>query len=189
MDPVRPLRILVVDDDIDTVESTVTMLLLHGFSATGVVGGDGVSLATAGAAPDVVLIDLAMPGIDGLEVARRLRDGAAGTAPVLIAITGCGSEADRRDAAGAGFDLHLLKPVPPAALCELLARIAGDREWEVRRTLGRLRRLGRALARRTKESQSIIARSGIVVAGSRRLLDLAATWSGSCSPRNRVPVA
>ena len=189
MDPLRPLRVLVVDDDPDTVESTVMLLRLRGFAAAGVVGGDGVPRAATDDPPDVVLIDLAMPGIDGLEVARRVRAAAAGDPPVLVAMTGYGSDADRSVSAGAGFDVHLLKPVPPAALFDLLDRLAREPEWALRRTLGHLRWLGDAVARRTQESLARVAQSREAVAAARRLLHAAAAWPPSRRGRTHSPAA
>jgi CheY-like chemotaxis protein len=82
--------------------------------------------------PDVVLLDLALPGMDGYEVARRLRAQSRERRPLLIAVTGYGREEDRRRSVEAGIDLHLLKPVDLAQLQGLLRRvhrvIAGS--WE-----------------------------------------------------------
>jgi two-component system CheB/CheR fusion protein len=71
--------------------------------------------------PEVVLLDLGMPGLDGYEVARRLRQQPGLEGILLVAVTGWGQEEDRRRSREAGFDLHWVKPVEPAALRELLA--------------------------------------------------------------------
>ena len=95
-----PLHVLVVDDEPDAVESTVTLLALSGFRAEGARGGrEAVELAAADP-PNVALIDLSMPGVDGFEVARRLRELAR--PPLLIAVTGRPLDWDRGEAARAG---------------------------------------------------------------------------------------
>ena len=76
--------------------------------------------------PQVVLLDLGLPGMDGYEVAQRLRAWEVGTAPTLIALTGYGQEEDRRRSQRAGFDHHLVKPVDPSELHRLLATISGS---------------------------------------------------------------
>jgi CheY-like chemotaxis protein len=70
--------------------------------------------------PEVVLLDIGMPGLTGYEVARKLRQSAAGRAVRLIAITGWGQDVDKERAYAAGFDYHLTKPVDPQRLVELL---------------------------------------------------------------------
>jgi CheY-like chemotaxis protein len=74
-------------------------------------------------APDVVLLDIGMPGMDGYEVARRMRAMAQLTDALIVAQTGWGQEEDRRRSREAGFDHHFVKPVDPAALEDLLARL------------------------------------------------------------------
>jgi CheY-like chemotaxis protein len=115
MDHTRPTtHVLVVDDTPDVVDSTVTLLALHGFKATGALGGrHAVESATADP-PDVVLVDLLMPGMDGFEVAQALRE--LGRPPVMVAMTGLRSEWVRRRAHESGFAFHLVKPVPPEEL-------------------------------------------------------------------------
>ncbi|HKU48171.1 MAG TPA: response regulator, partial [Burkholderiales bacterium] len=70
--------------------------------------------------PEVVLLDIGMPGLDGYEVARRLRATQRGAELRIIAITGWGQEADRVKSSAAGFDVHLVKPVEPADLAKVL---------------------------------------------------------------------
>jgi signal transduction histidine kinase len=115
-------RILVVDDNADAADSLATLLRLEGHEVE--VATDGtVALRVAGVfRPDVVLLDLGMPGVSGLEVARRLRSSEEGRGALLVAITGWGQAEDRRSTEAAGFDYHLTKPVDPEILAEIIAR-------------------------------------------------------------------
>jgi CheY-like chemotaxis protein len=105
-------HVLVVDDEPDTVAATVAVLASAGFYVAGACGGQEAIDAASSDSPDVALVDLAMPGVDGFEVARRLR--AADGRPVLVAVTGLDWDRERIDAAG--FVLCLTKPVPPKEL-------------------------------------------------------------------------
>jgi CheY-like chemotaxis protein len=118
------LLILVVEDNEDGAESTAALLQLHGHRVLVACDGAAAVSLAADAPPDVALLDICLPGLNGWEVARWLREQTAGTGrrPLLIAVTGVGSDADRRRSAEAGIDLHLLKPVDPAALIGLLDR-------------------------------------------------------------------
>jgi CheY-like chemotaxis protein len=120
-----PLRVLVVEDEADTAASVAMLLRLDGHEVQ--VAGDGPTALRVAQErpPDVALLDLLLPGMDGYEVARRLLERATDKRPLLIAITGCGQEPDRQRSAQAGIDLHLLKPVDPAALQGLLKRFQG----------------------------------------------------------------
>jgi CheY-like chemotaxis protein len=101
-----------------------TMLDAFGFAVQQAADGvQGVQMAHA-TAPDVALVDIGLPGIDGYEVARRLRQDPAARAIRLIAVTGYGLEEDQRRVMEAGFDLHLVKPVDLNALLEQLAAAA-----------------------------------------------------------------
>lgn len=104
-------RILVVDDNVDAAESLALMLGYLGHETR--VAHDGPSTLQIAAAfqPELVLLDIGLPGLDGYEVARRLRAQRETRAAVLVAITGYGQEEDRRRARKAGFDHHLTKPV------------------------------------------------------------------------------
>jgi CheY-like chemotaxis protein len=113
--------VLVVDDDPDTVETAAEVLSIHGFRVlTADCGAEALRVAAA-ESPDIVFSDLAMPRVNGYELAWRLRAG--GKPPVLVAVTGYATERDRAKAAEAGFDLHLAKPVDPAVLVGLVKRI------------------------------------------------------------------
>jgi PAS domain S-box-containing protein len=114
-------RILVVDDNIDAAESLAVMLRLHGQNVRVVHSGPAALEAAGGQVPDIVFLDIGMPGMDGYEVARRLRCQRGLDATTIIALTGWGQEEDRRLAREAGFDHHLVKPVEPKVLQQMLA--------------------------------------------------------------------
>jgi PAS domain S-box-containing protein len=119
--PERSRSILVVEDNDDARESL--RLLLEGLGHRVVAAGDGAEgLALAAAHhPEVALIDLGLPGIDGYEVARALRASPIGKTLTLIAVTGYGQAEDRQRSKEAGFDAHLVKPVSQALLSSLIA--------------------------------------------------------------------
>jgi CheY-like chemotaxis protein len=119
--PPAPLRVLVVDDWPDTVESMATLLRLWGHDVR--IAHDGpTALALADSyRPDVVLLDLGLPGMDGFEVAQRIRNNPRLARTLLVFLSGYGREKDARLAREAGCDLHLLKPVDPEVLERLLA--------------------------------------------------------------------
>jgi CheY-like chemotaxis protein len=109
-------RVLVVDDNIDAADALAMMLKNMGHEVQ--VANDGrlgVAMARAGH-PDVVLLDIGMPGMDGLEAVRRLREGQPAKRMRVVAITGFGRQEDIRRSAEAGFDEHLVKPVTPELL-------------------------------------------------------------------------
>ncbi|AMV23327.1 Gliding motility regulatory protein [Gemmata sp. SH-PL17] len=119
-----PLLVLVVDDDIDTVESQADLLSLQGHTVRTARNGEEALTCAETERPDVVLLDIRMPGQNGCDVARAIRKNCAGKRqPIIIAVTGCSSEDDLRRSEGAGFDLHLVKPVEPAILVGVLERI------------------------------------------------------------------
>jgi signal transduction histidine kinase/DNA-binding response OmpR family regulator len=109
----RPRRVLVVDDNRDAAETTATVLSLAGHDVRSAADGtEALGLASIHA-PEVVVLDLGLPGIDGFEVAARLRNMPAVRGAMLIALTGYGGERDRERVRAAGFDLHLVKPADP----------------------------------------------------------------------------
>jgi CheY-like chemotaxis protein len=114
-------RVLVVDDDRDSAESMVLLLRTLGHDARACYRGEEALAILPHFRPELVLLDIGLPGIDGYEVARRLRETRVGAALVLAAMSGFGTEEDLRRARAAGFDHHLLKPVDAAALRTLLA--------------------------------------------------------------------
>jgi len=116
-------RVLVVDDNVDAAESLASLLNSQGHEArTAHDGAAGVEAAEA-FRPDVVLMDLGMPKLNGYEAARRIRSTPWGRGVVLVALTGWGQDGDRALTADAGFDRHLVKPVHPAALTKLFAEL------------------------------------------------------------------
>jgi CheY-like chemotaxis protein len=116
-------RILVVDDLSDAATSLAMLCQLCGADAQ--VARDGIEALRIGASfqPDVVLMDITMPNMDGYEAARRLRAEPWGKSVVLIALTGWGRKTDIEAASIAGFDGHLLKPVEAEALLRLIAEL------------------------------------------------------------------
>jgi two-component system CheB/CheR fusion protein len=113
-------RVLVVEDERSVAEMLVMLLKLWGHTVRAAYDGPAALMTASTFHPEIVLCDIGLPGMDGYEVARQLRqlDGQAN--PVLIAITGYGQEEDRRRSARAGFDQHLTKPVDPLALEKML---------------------------------------------------------------------
>lgn len=114
-------RILVVDDNHDSALSLTMMLdFMNNVTRIAYNGLDALKIA-AEFRPDIVLLDIGMPGMNGYDVARSIREQAWGSQAILIALTGWGQEEDRRRSREAGFDHHLLKPVEPGMLRTLLA--------------------------------------------------------------------
>ncbi len=130
-----PLSVLVVDDLEDAAQSTAELLSLCGHRVRVAGCGEDALRAAEDEAPDVVLLDIGLPGIDGWEVARLLRDRACGKQPVVVAVTGYGTEDDKWRSCDAGCDLHLVKPANPAALARFLEWV---RENQPERSEGRL---------------------------------------------------
>jgi CheY-like chemotaxis protein len=117
----RPLRVLVVDDCADTRDSLRILLRLWGHETAEAADGHAALERAATFRPDVVLLDLAMPGLSGYEVARRLRRVPGLKHVRLIAATGFGQARDLSASRAAGFDHHLVKPFDPVELQRLLA--------------------------------------------------------------------
>ena len=116
-------RILVADDNNDALESLATLLQLSGHEVYTAANG-AVALESAEQhRPEVVLLDIGMPKLDGYEVARRIRSQPWGQRITLVALTGWGQDSDRRRSQEAGFDSHLVKPLDLDKLTELLAAL------------------------------------------------------------------
>jgi signal transduction histidine kinase/ActR/RegA family two-component response regulator len=121
-------RVLVVDDNRDAAESLGVLLKLLGADAHVVYNGPDALGALATYKPAAVLLDIGMPGMDGHEVARRIRQQAEFQDVTLIALTGWGQEEDRHRSQSAGFDYHLIKPADVNALQTLLMSLEGRPE-------------------------------------------------------------
>jgi signal transduction histidine kinase/CheY-like chemotaxis protein len=119
--PLSGRYVLVVEDNPDTRRMLRAALELEGHRVEVASDGPrGLALALE-RRPDVAVIDIGLPGLDGYEVARRLRQKAGEMAPYLVAVTGYGQPSDRRRALDAGFDVHLVKPVDTAELARVIA--------------------------------------------------------------------
>jgi CheY-like chemotaxis protein len=118
--PVLPLSILIVDDDPDTVDSLADFLTLSGYAVRKANSATSALQEIAADMPDVVFLDIGMPGMDGWELADRLNKAAK---PMfLVAITGHSDEEDREQSINCGIHLHLVKPADPALLLDVLKR-------------------------------------------------------------------
>jgi len=119
--PTTARRILVVDDNRDSAESLAMLLNLMGNETH--IAYDGLEAVEAAATvkPDVILLDIGLPKLNGYEACRRIREQPWGRNMVLVALTGWGQEEDRQKSREAGFDGHIVKPVDHAALTKLLA--------------------------------------------------------------------
>jgi len=117
-------RVLVVEDNVDVADSLAMLLELFGHRVQ--ITHDGLAALAAVQAHtfDIVLLDIGLPGMDGYDVARRIRGELGPTTPALVALTGYGREEDKARARAAGFDQHLVKPVDPDVLGPLVARLA-----------------------------------------------------------------
>jgi CheY-like chemotaxis protein len=112
------LRVLCVDDSPDAVESVAELLRLSGCEVRTCPGAASALPAAEEFRPDVCVVDLEMPGMDGVELARRLREQAPGRPLRLVALTGLWDVASTHRTANAGFDEHLVKPADPRRLVE-----------------------------------------------------------------------
>lgn len=120
----RPLHILIVEDDVDARDALQALLELEGYSVAAASDGPAGLQAAAVKNPDIALVDIGLPGIDGYEIARRVRAREPAPRPFLVALTGWGQPEDRQRAIDAGFDAHLVKPVDPADLTRLIQKVA-----------------------------------------------------------------
>ena len=119
----RAVRVLVVNDSPDNVESMALLLRLYGHEVEVALGGPAALGAAQARQPDAVLLDISMPGMDGYQVARRLRAMFRDRPLLLVAITAHGFEEDRRRCEEAGFDRHLVKPADPLEVENLLREL------------------------------------------------------------------
>ncbi len=121
--PTTARRILVVDDNRDSAESLAMLLKLTGNETHTAYDGLEAVEAAATFKPEVVLLDIGLPKMNGFEAARKIREQPWGEKMVLVALTGWGQDEDRRKSREAGFDGHLVKPLDRAALTKLLAAL------------------------------------------------------------------
>jgi CheY-like chemotaxis protein len=112
--------VLIADDNRDAAESLAVLLRLDGHDVTVANNGREALTSFNTLLPEVAVLDIGMPELDGYEVARRVRQHSLGRAVTLIAVTGWGQEADRARALAAGFNHHFTKPIEPEQLAQLL---------------------------------------------------------------------
>jgi CheY-like chemotaxis protein len=113
-------RVLVADDNQDVAESLAMLLEFAGHQVFTALDGEAAYRVVAEQLPEVALLDIGMPKANGYEVATRIRQAPWGSRVYLVALTGWGQESDRRRAEQAGFDLHLVKPVSPETIEDIL---------------------------------------------------------------------
>jgi CheY-like chemotaxis protein/two-component sensor histidine kinase len=123
VEPTVSRRVLVVDDNSDGAESLALLLKLNGHEVHIAHDGPEALTSVQRLQPDVVLLDIGLPGLNGYEVCRRIRAERWGRDITLIAVTGWGQDEDRRRSREAGFDTHLVKPVEHRRLLQLLASL------------------------------------------------------------------
>ena len=116
-------KVLIADDNTDAAESLAMLLELMGNEVRTAADGEEAVEKAEVFRPDVMVLDIGMPRLDGNGAARRVRDAEWGRKTVLIALTGWGQPEDRRKTAEAGFDVHLTKPVDPSSLDALLTEL------------------------------------------------------------------
>ncbi|MBK9132941.1 MAG: response regulator [Betaproteobacteria bacterium] len=120
------LRVLVADDNADAAETTAMLLELLGHTVRRVGDGEAAVATAAEFDPQLVLLDIGMPKLNGFEACMRIRSQPGGAARLIVAVSGWGQPEDQRRSREAGFDRHLVKPVDPAALVELAGAAGGD---------------------------------------------------------------
>jgi two-component system OmpR family response regulator len=116
------LRVLIVEDDADTADSMAILLRLYTYDVQVACDGATALRTVLEKQPDVVLLDIGLPKLDGWELAKQLRSQITGKRPLLIAISGYGMQSDQKRSQEAGIDLHLVKPVEPEMLQQVLQR-------------------------------------------------------------------
>ena len=115
------LSVLIVDDNLDAAESLAAILRFQGIDVTTASDGEEALRIADSERPDVAILDIGLPGLDGYEVARRIREQPWGAAMLLVAVSGWGQPEDKRRSAEAGLSHHLVKPVNPFDIGQLLA--------------------------------------------------------------------
>jgi PAS domain S-box-containing protein len=120
----RGVSVLVVDDNVDAADSLREMLAMGGYRAASAYTGQAALDLIASDKPDVALLDIGLPDIDGYEVCRRIRARTRAHQPALVALTGWGQDRDKERATAAGFNAHLTKPADTATLLAMLRELA-----------------------------------------------------------------
>ena len=120
----RRFKILVVDDNHDSALSLAMMLSIMGHETRTAHDGESAVVSAETFRPEVVLLDIGLPKLNGYEVAQRIREQSWGASMYLIAVTGWGQDEDRQRSSEVGLNLHMVKPVEPSALEKLLASLA-----------------------------------------------------------------
>jgi CheY-like chemotaxis protein len=123
----KRFRILVVDDNHDSALSMAMMLSIMGHETRTAHDGESAVTTAESFLPDVVLLDIGLPKLNGYEVAQRIREKPWGVSMFLIAVTGWGQDEDRERSSEVGLNLHMVKPVEPSALEKLLAGLTSNR--------------------------------------------------------------
>jgi CheY-like chemotaxis protein len=113
-------RVLIADDNQDSAESLAMLLRIEGYEVVVVHNGADALAALAGFDPEIALLDIGMPALNGYEVAQKIRETRPASPVRLIAVTGWGQHSDKARARASGFDHHFTKPVEPERLLELL---------------------------------------------------------------------
>jgi signal transduction histidine kinase/CheY-like chemotaxis protein len=116
-------RVLVVDDNRDAAESLAMLLRIKGHDALTAYDGDAGAAAVPVFRPELILMDIGMPKLDGYDAARRIRAEPWGREPILVALTGWGADTDRQRTRDAGFDQHMVKPVDVDVLVRMIAEM------------------------------------------------------------------
>jgi CheY-like chemotaxis protein len=120
-------KILVADDDQDSAESLAMLLQMMGHEVRSALNGLEAVAVAAAFEPDLIVLDIGMPGLDGYEVCRRIRQQPWAHTVVIAALTGWTRDEDRHRSQEAGFNHYLVKPVDPQALADLVGRITGPK--------------------------------------------------------------
>jgi two-component system, OmpR family, response regulator len=120
-----PVKVLVADDNIDAADSLAMLVEANGGEAVACYDGPSALIEAGRFRPDVCLLDLTMPGMDGDQVAARVRELDPGRRVALVAVTALGSEEARKRTERAGFDLHLVKPVDPDQILSAVYTLGG----------------------------------------------------------------
>jgi CheY-like chemotaxis protein len=132
--------VLIVDDNRDATDSMAMLLKMEGYDVRVAYDGQQALDAVGNSRPDVILLDIGLPGMDGFQVAQRVRADPDNRAIVIVAVSGYGQEEHRARSNQAGCDHHLVKPIEPAIVSELLASLHSNRHGVSPENIVRLRR-------------------------------------------------